>query len=684
MKPSSLTLLRFSLLAFLGGFLLYLTWVLVGAGGNRAGPPAGGAAPPRPEARSRVERMDFLRSQGERPDLRVKAEDMVALEDGATVLNHADITIPSRRGGEVWRARGETAKLYEKPRRDVLEGDVVVTRSGGGTLRTAALRYDEESGVVQSDGQVRFERGGVSGTAGKLVHHLDDGRTELSGGVDAVLSGEGREGRFRAERVLHDEKRGLAQMRGGVDATMGAYRLEAGELDLRLDEGGGVTGGEARGEARIRPRGGEGRSLTGDRIRFEVNHGALQDLQAEGGARAELPSEEGAPIRVEGETIAIRLDERGEPRDLEATAGEGGPVRVLGLPGAEDATATARRLKAVLLPGGGVDRADLEGEVSIRRADLEGFGRKAVWRNGESLELTGAPGIHGGHGRAYGDKVFLRPDGETRVEGRVHSVLESAPEGEEEVPLFQDDAGPVYVSAASLEVPKGGGRIVYQGDPVQAKQGDSSILCRELRVFQRDRRVEAEGDVRSRVRLESGGGQARTEAPFDPSQLLEGRSETLTYRPGEVVYGGGAVLGQAGSRLEAQKITLSLGEQERRDVRYVTAEGEASASMGSRSARGDRLEYDVEARVMKAFGEGGPAWAEDRDKGVEGQGKTLTLNLDSGTLVVEADPHGRTSSTFRKRENAPSARGGSGDEGSLPDGPQDGGSGQDIPGTEGR
>jgi len=671
MRFSTVGLLRLLLLLFLGGFLGYLAWSLAGVRRTPPPAPAGQTGLESAEAeqapQARVEAMDFTRSKEGRPHLRIQAEAMKTYPDGVTVLEEAVITLPSPDGTGVWTAKGRTAKMYDKPRQILLEGQVEVVSTEGAKLETEALRYDEEQDVLRSEGAVRITRDGILLTAAGLTHWPGRGETLLEGNVRGRQeAGEGAE--FGAETVLHRQAGGGVELRGGVHARSGRFRLQAEELDVDLDEEGRTRGGEARGGPRIWTLAPPEQTLSGHKITFRVERGELRSVEAEGDATASIETEGRDPLVVAGDRISIGLDSGGRPSSLTAEAQGEGRVRVTGLPGAAGATARARSVDAVLGEDGTAREARLEGDVTIRRDEIEAMGDHALWRLTGDLVLTGSPGIHTPRGNAYGERIVVGRDGGAVVEGRVHSVMDPSSGSEDPMPLIQEDAGLIYISSDRLEVAADGGRLVYEGSPVQAKQGDSSVLAERLEIEEKEGRVWAEGGVRSRVRLaRAPAGEPEERAPsmvVDPYRLMDGRSETLLYRKNTIVYGGGGVLEQAGDRLVGETITIHLAEGKSGQVRLIEAEGQAEAHMGERSAWGDRIDYEAEAQRVIVYGTARPARVEDRSREVSGRGKIVTLNLDSGTLVVEADPHGRTASAFRMGgDHAP----GGGDQGEGPD-----------------
>lgn len=679
MRPSPVQILRISLLLFLGVFVGYVGWLLLRASDRAESGPepppttTGTSEPPEPEKKeaARIEEMVFTRSQTDGEDLEIRSQETLATQDGARRLRFPQIRLPAGTRDWKFEAKAQWAELEEEPRSVRLGGDVVIRSHRGARLESQELLYDEEGAVVRCDVPVRLEQGQTWCEADRLEHSLRTRVSELSGHVHGELVDEetGDRGRFEADRLVRDQNRQSVHLRGGVRAWFGDYRMEGEELDIHMDEQGQPALAEARVGAKIRTQTGPRRDLEGEKIRFHLEGGHPVEIVALGMARASMPEAEGEPLVIRARTITFRLDAGRQPTELTAEGDREMPVAVTGLPGARGASATSWNLRVRLAPDGEASGAVFEEEVRIHRGDVEGFGRRADWSREGDLVLSGSPGIHSGRGKAYGTHVTVLASGAARVEGQVHSVLEPGEERGESLPLFQEGEGPVFVSAELLTLSPDGRHLEWTGSPVQAKQGDSSVLCEILRVDDATGRVEAEGNVRSRVRLSR---EASAEdAPLDLTRLVDGTSERLVYQEDVVTYSGGSELRQGADRLLGDTVRIYMEEGGKRRVRKVEAEGSAEAHLGSRHGWGDWLEYRLAEEVVVLRGDRRPARATDDSQEVAGSGKLLTLHLDSGTLEVEAHPHGRTASAFRPGGPGDPSAGGAGGEDGPDSGTQD-------------
>lgn len=664
MKAPPLAWLRRALLISMGGFLAYIVWLLFGLqGGGEPEPmrPPRGEAPAEGEA-AHIETMDFIQSRGEEESLRILAQDMTTSKDGSSKLEGARISLPAPPGEETWTAEGDEAEVRDQPREIRLAGNVVVTSSEGGRLETDALVWDQEEGVVRSEGEVRMWRDDLRARGDRLRYAIDPPRIVLEGEVRGTLLGsDGRtQGRLEAQRILHDADAGLLEISGGVRLSFDGWRLVSQRLHLDFDGSGEVSGGRAEGQAVLSAAEAQQREMRGERIELRVREGEITELHAYEGARARLGGGDeasGDALQVRAEEIRVEIGAERKARLLEAFAAGEDRVEVTGLPGAPGAQALSERLRAELAEEGGAERATFLGDVLIRRDGTEGLGRRGDWAAGEGLVLTGAPGIHAPQGKAYGREVRIGIEGDVIVEGNVHSMLEPREDAEGSdagEPLFREGSGPVYVSASRLSISSDGATLFYEGDPVQAKQGDSSILAPRLRIEGHGSTVRAEGGVRSKIRLVAAGagGQEPEVGPLDPSRLIEGRSEALVYTDPTVVYEGEARLQQGDKSLAGDRIEIHLvrrgvpaapqGER----IGKIDAAGDVEVAMGTQKAWGDRLEYEARDDLVLVYGDTRPARAEDRARRSRASGRLLTLDLDAGTVFVEADPRGRTASSW--------------------------------------
>jgi lipopolysaccharide export system protein LptA len=202
----------------------------------------------------------------------------------------------------------------------------------------------------------------------------------------------------------------------------------------------------------------------------------------------------------------------------------------------------------------------------------------------------------------------------------------------------------VHFVSASLDSENTGARLLLRGD-VRGWQGERTLAADEVEMIHEGEILNASGHVSTRVpRAEA---RAATEADY-----VQIGAERLSYRGAAhtAEYDGDVRVRQAEGWLKAPHLVATLadggpGLREVQALRGVRFEYRAPGERGvptTATGDGDRAVYDTAARVLRVFGDKGPATI--RSTGAKAGitvGRVLRYELDTGALEVESGERDR-------------------------------------------
>jgi lipopolysaccharide export system protein LptA len=209
--------------------------------------------------------------------------------------------------------------------------------------------------------------------------------------------------------------------------------------------------------------------------------------------------------------------------------------------------------------------------------------------------------------------------------------------------MFQPSEAVHFVSA-SLESENAGGRVTLRGD-VRGWQGERTLSADEVEMIREGEILNAQGHVATRMPREA----SRSAIEADYVQVV---SERLSYRGAArtAEYEGDVRVRQAEGWLQAPRLDATLAEggpglREVRASRGVRFEYRAPGDKGvptTAAGEGDRAVFDAASRVLRVFGDKGPAIVRSTgSKGGTTVGRVLRYDLDSGSLEVESGERDR-------------------------------------------
>jgi lipopolysaccharide export system protein LptA len=275
-----------------------------------------------------------------------------------------------------------------------------------------------------------------------------------------------------------------------------------------------------------------------------------------------------------------------------------------------------------------------------------------------SVELLAADGrrarLASGRTRIVADHIATDIRGnKLSADGRVESLMlpASGPQTSHASPMFNASDSVHFVSA-SLESTNSGARLLLRGD-VRGWQGDRTLSADEVEMIQAGDVLNASGHVATRMPRASA--RLVTEADY-----VQVGADKLEYRGAarSAEYRGSVRVRQAEGWLETPRLTAALAEggpglREIQALEGVRFEYRAAGAKGvptTAAGDGDRAIYDAVLRVLRVFGDKGPATV--RSTGPNGGttvGRVLRYEMDTGALEVESGERDRA--TIRTQKN---------------------------------
>jgi lipopolysaccharide export system protein LptA len=541
------------------------------------------------------------------------------------------------------------------------QGKRIVRLEGGVTLRDddagldlaiPTVEIDQVKGLVRSLGDVHFKNETWTGGAAAVVYSLKGEPTDVTS-----LTLDGPEGgRLTAQRAVIPAGARTLTLTGEVNASQGGMSLRAEDIVVRRrangrveslaaspavtgsatglggglagfvahdasahwDEQGKVVGVSLSGAARVQHARG---TIAADRIEAEsLEPSGTISLSASGQVVASGPTQHGTGL-LSCETLHASLDAKGVLHDGLAT----GDVHFEG-EGTAGEAAEAR-----------VTSLDARGTVTL----IASHDRRARLANGRI--------------RIVADTIVSDVRGEklvadTRVESTLLPAAGTAPA--KASPMFAATEAVHFVSA-SLESEHAGARLDFRGD-VRGWQGERTLSADEVELIQEGEILNASGHVATRMPRQAS--RAATEADF-----VQIGAERLAYRgkAHNAEYQGHVRVRQAEGWLEAPRVVATLAEdgpgmrevQASEGVRFEYRTPGDRGVPTTATGDGDRADYDTVGRVLRVFGDTGPATVRSTGpKAGVTVGRVLRYDVDTGALEVESGERDRATIRTPKKD----------------------------------
>jgi lipopolysaccharide export system protein LptA len=525
-----------------------------------------------------------------------------------------------------------------------LEGGVTLKDGDAGIdLDIPTVEIDQVAGVVRSVGEVRLRNASWTGSASEVVYSLKGEPTVAS---DLTLDGPDG-GHLVARRVVVPPSSRLLTLTGDVVARQKGMTLRADNVAVERRADGRVANVTATPAVS-----GSAPGLGGGLAEFAArevhaswnDQGTVSAVSLEGNAHATHTRGTIAADRIEAKTV--------DASGTVAFAAQG-QVVASGPTPRGSAQLSCDALSATIDPRGGVRDGVATGNV---RFDGEGTAGEAAEGHVTSFEPSGVVTL-----KSSGERRARLASGRTRIvaetivtdqrgvklaaTGRVESTLLPVPgaKSSHASPMFTGEEAVHFVSA-SLDSENTGARLVFKGD-VRGWQGERTLSADEVEIIQNGDVLNASGHVASRMPREST--RAATEADF-----VQVGADRLSYRGGahNAQYDGHVRIRQAEGWLQAPRVVAILAEggpglREVQALDGVRFEYRTPGDKGvptTATGEGDRATYDPVARVLRVYGDTGPATVRSTGpKGGVTVGRVLRYDVDTGALEVESGDRDR-------------------------------------------
>jgi lipopolysaccharide transport protein LptA len=525
-----------------------------------------------------------------------------------------------------------------------LEGGVeVFDQEAGVRASLPSLEIDQAAGLARSLGEVRVDGGTMRGRADAVIYGLESHPTELF-----VLQLEGADGSSleAGHAVVGNGERRL-ELTGAVKVTEGGATLRSQRVVVYRTEEGRPQRAEISLGLTILATFADRPDLHG---KAQAGHviwdegGELSAVLLEGDAHVAQ-----AATSLDGERIRASRISPQSGWDFDAN----GNVRARGLTRQGNAVLEADRLLARTGPSGNLMEAEAIGAVAFRSDEAVADSDRARFRPEETqfpviLEATAGGRVRVASGRTRIAASTIRTDAEgtkMAASGRVEASL--LPSGSEERrgrapgPFQSDEA--VHFVSRELQTRDGGAALSFRGE-VRGWQGERHLSAERVDLEEARESLLATGNVLSRF--------PDPARPEEGSAFLQVAADRLDYvgENGTAVYDGNVRVRQLEGWLEADRLEIDLGGDERREIEEIRGAGDVrfeyragGNTADTTPARGsaDRMRYIPDARVVRLMGDRAPAEIRrPGDKGGSTRGRVLRYELDTGTVDVESSVAG--------------------------------------------
>ena len=533
-----------------------------------------------------------------------------------------------------------------------LEGGVTIQDDDSNLgLEIPAVEINQVAGWVRSVGDVKLKSADWEGTAGAVEYSLVGLGTRIS---DVALDGPDG-GKLVAKTATIPAGSKVLNLEGTVEASQNGMALHANHVvvirgpDGRLES---VTATPAvTGTAPGIAGGAAGFAAQEAKATWDAD-GRVVGVVLAGSARVQ---------HTRGSIVAGRIDASAleVPGSTSIHAVE--EVTVNGTMAKGVGRLSCDALHAVIDAKGIVRDGSASGRVRFEGEDAAGEAAEARFT---SLDPEGSvtliasaerrARLASGKIRIVADRIVTDTRGnKLTAEGKVESTLLPAPRapGSRTSSMFTAKEAVHFVSA-SLESVNAGARLLFKGD-VRGWQGERTLSGDEIEMIQEGEVLTARGHVSSRMPRASN--RAATEADY-----VQVGAERLDYRGvlRTAEYVGSVRVRQAEGWLETPRLTASLveggpGLREIRASEGVKFEYRAAGEKGiptTATGNGDRAIYDSITRVLRVFGDQGPATVRSTGPNAGTTvGRVLRYEMETGALEVESGERDRA--TIRTLKN---------------------------------
>lgn len=605
--------------------------------------------PDAPNVKEKVSIVQFNLAVGRmeaRADRNVEVDEKTGrLEGGVVIVDHG------KKGGREVRYLGDTVTYAKDWSRFLFRGHVKIVH-GEITVEAADFLYEKAADSFSTSSGVTVAAPRFSGTARTGSYSLETESFVLAGdlslnvlprqaSVPISISG------ARARLEFVPEWR-VGTVSGGVDFAHGRSRGTAGTAEFRQFE------------------------KSDDIETFTLAGGVKLALEGETGAAAEAGPAQGGVAGAAGATIATPpkpsasalpedmtlsrdfLFDRSARQEIAADSikllsyPETPSIRVVEARGRCSFTFFYEAGTSTEIGGDAVD-VNFNPDGTLRDMAAKGHSRVAsldreraivrliegpsmfLQKETDILKVTGEGAdkarIKAGSGDASGDvvTVLIKMD-DFEIAGGARMLFTPAPAAGAPQGYFAPGE-PVFIDAATVRYSSEHKRFLCWSETGSARawQGKRVLAAREIVAAEDGSELACQGRVLSSFPHQPKDGR--------PEQRVEIGAAKMTYdaKANRVVYEEGASLKTGAVALACRTITVDPGEAGG-EPKAMRAEGAVSIALPSRTASGERADYDLGKDTIVLTGQ--PVLT-DKDKGVI-RGDKLTFHLSDGSILVES------------------------------------------------
>jgi LPS export ABC transporter protein LptC/lipopolysaccharide transport protein LptA len=614
----------------------------------------------------------FLRFREGDRQIEVKARAKAGQEGASSRLQGVEVTFPYLAEGKSQTAtiRAEECLYQPQPLRVAFRGNVRLHTEDGLELETEQLDYSADEGTAKSDADVRFRRGGSSGSGRGMEYRTQGGELRLKANVRLRIeqeAGPPADVEAASLRAVRSELRLFLD--GGVVVRQGSRELHAQKLqlnmtadfksverasaiedvDLRLGAAvpGAPSAASGGGEKRLRCR----------KLMIDFRQkGVLSEVTGVNPATLDVtPGPGDAPERrhLASDLIRFRFDEQGRLFQLEALGG--GPEARRTVMSSEPIAAgrgAARRVESLnatlaLDPQtGALSGARFERDVQFVEAGRKASARDADYSEAAGLlSLVGDPRLvdeaQGSELRAQRIELGTRTHG-VSASGNVRHTISRRP-------AKPGAAGPLGADEPTVLLCR---HFAYDSTAKTARYEENALMRAgrdEIRAplivieepAEGRRRLSATGGVASVLHPRPEKGQKREPNP------VEARSREMVYDEAErrIVYTGDVELRQGDILTKSPEAEVLL-TADGAAVEKLLAGTPVEVRQGTRRATGEHASYTPNDQTLVLVGE--KVVLQEADRRLEG--RVLTFQSGSDRIRLDGREEVRTEAVLKRKD----------------------------------
>ena len=548
----------------------------------------------------------------------------------------------ARPSGTTLEVSADKGLYQDEERVAKLEGNAVISRSDGLTVRSQGFELRRKGRMAVSTAPVRFQfNERLQGRARKLEAYLRKDRFVLSGKVRIGGGEDDPSLSLSCKRLIYEDSERMIHAEGDVILRHRGNTMRARRLSVTLAaEDSTVRFARARwnvsGEQRLADE-----EAFGNRMSYAAEsvsvafdeRGEVEKLELDAGRNAlaslVLFDDTGLARKLTSSYLVAGFDD-GQPRLAEAFH----PVRVreyfLSAPAMQRMAACANTAVATFDRAGDLETMTLNGKVELHQPNAHTVGEQLVMEEATgSVVVTGDPAsVYTRRGRLQAPALSHRQETNRLIaSGGVRADLEST----DEIALLGSGEGndePVRITSRSAEWNPSSSSFAFIDD-VRAWQGVNFLVASRLESEDEGGKLVASGDVKTVFTSgDDGGGEAEAPVEVTAGRLVYQRAERVA------TYTESPRARQTGRSLSGEQLALFLATDSGDLERLVCTGSVVLNDPGEgRSVRGEQAVFTPDDQLVEVDGQ--PAVMTEPGGG-QVRGAKIVYDLENGTAQVSS------------------------------------------------